>query len=138
MPHQPFLRVQPEQLRRGAGGNDEGVTAVLVFADLESERAPAQVDLGHFTEDALRPEALGLPFEQLHHLGTQQAIGEARIVFHLGRDSKLATGLEPLDHDGCQIGASGVQCGGQSGGTRADDDEVVMVHRERGYSGTTR
>jgi len=45
-------------------------------------------------------------------------------VLHLGGDRELAAGLVALQHQGLEVGAGGVERGGEAGGARAEDDDV--------------
>ena len=101
---------------------------VVVLADRERERPLAEVDRGHVAEDELRAEALRLLAEQLHQLRAHARLGEAGIVLHVGGDRELPAGLRPLDDQRRQVGARGVERGGEAGGAGADDDEFVMRH----------
>src|SRR4029079_5291368 len=84
MPHEAHLRFETEQLRRGPGGNDESVTGHNLLVHSHTEGAFAKLDRGDLTKQSLRAEANGLFFKLLHELGTENALGKTRIVFHIG------------------------------------------------------
>ena len=69
------------------------------------------VDVGG---DELGAEALGLLAELHHQLGAEDAVGEAGVVLDVGGEHELAAGADALDHDGLQVGAAGVDGGGQA------------------------
>ena len=62
-----------------------------------------------------------------HQLGAHDALGEPGVVLDVRRDHQLAAGPEPLDDEGLQVGARGVQRGRVPGRASADDDEVAYV-----------
>ena len=55
-------------------------------------------------------------------------VGKARIVLDVVRDHELAAGdaaaREPLEHEGLEVGARGVDAGGQPCRAGADDDDL--------------
>jgi len=48
-------------------------------------------------------EALRLGAEELHHLGAEDPLREARIVLHVGGDGELAARLQAREQDRLQI-----------------------------------
>jgi hypothetical protein len=92
----------------------------------EPERARAQVHLVDEGDEELRAEALGLLLELLHQLRPLDAFGEAGVVFDIGGDGELAAGLRAVDDEGLEVGAGGVDGGGQSRRPRADDDDFAV------------
>src|ERR1041384_3012247 len=65
------------------------------------------------------------PPATLERLGTENAFGEAGVVLDLGRRHQLAVGRGAFDDQRLQVGARGVDGGGQAGGPRPDDDDVL-------------
>jgi hypothetical protein len=69
-------------------------------------------------------EARGLFAHVLRELEAVDAVREAGEIFHLARGGELAAGERSLEHEGIQAGAGGVNGGGETGATGADDDDV--------------
>jgi len=65
--------------------------------------------------------------EYLHHLGALDAFFEARIIFHLGGDSQLATRLRALHQHRRKVGARGVQSGGKARRSRTENQNAMNV-----------
>jgi hypothetical protein len=65
----------------------------------------------------------------VHEVGPGDALGEAREVLNLCGPHELAAApvLEALEHDGLQVGARRVDCGGVARGAGADDGDVLHV-----------
>ena len=102
-PPERVLAGHAEPLRAGAGGDDERCRAPLLIAGPDAERTLGQVDPVACTGAAARPEPLGLLLHLLHELGAQDAVGEARIVLHLGREHQLAAGIQTLQDQRLQV-----------------------------------
>ena len=119
---EPLLGRQAEPDRRGAGRDDDGLAAVLGAARPRPEGAAGEVDAVGVDVDDARPEALGLLAEAEHQLRALDPFGEARVVLDVGRDHQLAAGLVAGQDDRRQVGAGGVDGGGQAGRARADDE----------------
>ena len=83
--------------------------------------------------EELGAEAGGLLAEAHHQLGAHDALGEAGEVLDLGGEHELAAGLvagadgSPSMTSGREVGAGGVDGGGEAGGAGADDDDVADV-----------
>src|SRR2546427_3773120 len=101
----------------------------------EAEGARREVGGGRVAVEVARPEARRLLLEDLHHLGAEDAVGEAGIVLHVGGDGELAARLRALDDYGAQVGARGVERGGQPGGAGAEDQHAVRLRVGHGESG---
>src|SRR5207302_10867173 len=76
---------------------------------------------------------LRLVAETLHELLTRHLRGEARVIFHVGREHELAAGdettrVETLDAERLQVGAGRVDARGEARGTGPDDDDVAHLH----------
>jgi hypothetical protein len=61
----------------------------------------------------------------LDELGTLDALGPAGEVFDQGGDGELAAGLVAFQHQGFQVGASGVDGGGEARAAGSKDDNVA-------------
>jgi hypothetical protein len=75
------------------------------------------------------PEPLGLGAHVQDQLRAHDAVGEAGVVLDVGGQRQLPAGRTALDHaldqQRLEVGAGGVDGGGQPGGAGADDDDVV-------------
>ncbi len=60
-----------------------------------------------------------------HQVGPVDPSRKAGVVLDLGGGHHLAAHDHPLDEEGFQLGARGVEAGGQSGRTAADNNDVV-------------
>src|SRR5205809_4310600 len=127
VPHERLLGGEAEELGRGAGGDDERLGALLPAVHGEPEGARREVGGGHVAVEVARPEARRLLLEDLHHLGAEDAVGETGIVLDVGRNGELAARLRALDDRGAQVGARGVERGGQAGGAGAEDQHAMCV-----------
>ena len=74
---------------------------------------------------------LGLLAHLLDEPGTLDGLGETGIVLDLGGDGELAARLQPLAHDGLEVGARRVYGRGAAGRTRTQDQDLGVV---RGHS----
>ena len=121
------LAGQPEHLGLGAGGDDQGLAAVLHVLDPGPERRPGQLDLGGVGADELGTEALGLLAHLAHQLGPEDPGREAGVVLDLGGEHELAAGLRTFQDDRPEVRPGGVEGRGQPGRAGADDQ-----HRSAG------
>ncbi len=80
------------------------------------------VEVGHAQ---LGAEAGGLLLHVLDELGALDALGPAGEVFDQRGDGELAAGLVALEDEGLEVGAGGVDGGGESGATGTEDDCVA-------------
>jgi hypothetical protein len=87
--------------------------------DLESRHLARGEDLG--------TELRGLPAGPVGELRPRHAVGEAEVVLDPGTLPGLPAGRRPLHEHGPQPLRGSVHGGPQSGGSAADDDEVVEV-----------
>src|SRR6185295_16580574 len=81
-------------------------------------------------------EAPRLLAHLVHQLGAEDPLREAGVVLDLGRDRQLAARLVPLEDQRREVGARGVERGGQAGRAGAEDDQAVLVRvfrRGRGH-----
>jgi hypothetical protein len=127
---QPFRRGlfarNAEPLGRRARSDDQRLRLDLVLLGLEREGPLGEIDRVDPRAHKLRAETLRLLAELIHQLGALDAFGEAGVVLDLGRDRQLPAGLRPLDDERGHVGARGVDGGGESGGTRSDDDDFTV------------
>ena len=115
-----------DRLRLRAHREDHRLRDVLVVADPDPlEAAVAELDPGRVVGDEPGPEALGLGAKAVHQLRAHDPLGEARIVFDVGRVLELPAPLEALDHERLEVRARGVDRRGVPGAGSADHDQVL-------------
>ena len=123
----PF-RGKPEQPRRRTGGDDERMSAIFGVGQLDRERARAQVDCLDVALDDLRAEADRLRPHRRHQVRPHHAVLMPRPVLDHRRQHQLPAGLEPLDDERLEVGAGGIQRGGEAGRAGTDDDDAAIGH----------
>jgi hypothetical protein len=119
---------QAQEPRRGARRDDERrqrYSASLVFTVKGRVAGPPTC---HLAAKDLGAEPLGLRAHLPHELGPHDAVAMPRPVLDERREHELPAGLEPLDHERLQVGARGVERGGEARGPRPDDDDVAWIH----------
>ncbi len=120
-----LLGGQVEPAGAGAGGDDEGAGVDDVVADGEADGGSGEVGGGEVGHAELGAEALGLLLHVFDEFGALDAVGPAGEVFDEGGDGKLAAGLVAFKDEGLEVGAGGVDGGGEAGAAGAEDDEVA-------------
>ena len=124
----------PEPLGRRAGRDDQRLRHQLALRGDDAERpvADSSTDVtSAVTHGGAEP--LRLRLEQLHQLGPFDPLGEARVVLDVGRDHELAArdrerldgGAAALEHDRLEVGAGGVDRGGVTRRSGADDGDFA-------------
>ncbi len=98
----------------------------LVAVGDDPEGAGREVDRVDGLEPDLGAEAPGLLAHLFDQLGPEDAVREAGVVLDLGGDGELAAGLRAFEHDRRQVGAGGVERGGQPGRAGAENGETVV------------
>src|SRR6476646_1655156 len=94
----------------------------------------SQLDRGDIFGLHLRTEALSLGFELLHQIGTHDPVAEPRVVLHVGGGHQGAAVLAALEDQRLQLGSRGVDRGGITSRTRADDDDVPDLIAHVGHN----
>jgi hypothetical protein len=89
-----------------------------------------EVDGGEVGHAELGAEAGGLLLHVLDELGTLDAFGPAGKVFDEGGDGELAAGLVAFEDEGLEVGAGGVDGGGEACAAGAEDDGVADFVRD--------
>ena len=79
------------------------------------ERPRANVDAGHLALDNLRAEPFGLRPHLAHELRTHDAVAIPGEILHERRQHELTAGFDAFNEKGLQVGARGVESGGQAG-----------------------
>jgi hypothetical protein len=110
-----------------AGGQDDGVRAVLRVADEDPLHRPLQGHLGDIVGDELGTEPFGLLAHVVHQFRAHDPVGEAGEVLHLGGGHQRPAGLCALDHQGPQVGPGGIHGRRVTGRAGADNDQVTDV-----------
>lgn len=120
-----FFAFEAEPFGGRAGADDDGFGLVSVVADLDLEGFGVEVDFGDglVVDDGSEP--FGLFLEEGHHVGAHDTVGEAGIVFDVGRDHELSAWFGSGEDDGGEVGAGGVESGGVAGGAGSDDDNLM-------------
>jgi hypothetical protein len=114
-----------EPARTRSGGNDERAGANDLAADGELDRTFGEIDGVEVSHFELGPEADGLLLHVLDELGTLDAFRPAGEVFNQRGDGELAAGLVAFEDERLEVGAGGVDGGGQAGAPGAEDDCVA-------------
>jgi hypothetical protein len=122
-----LLAGQAEPAGAGTGGDDEraGVDGIFARAEVQLIWVLAEVggdELGHLEFGA---EADGLLLHVLDQLRALHAFGPAGEVLHQRGDGELSAGLVALQDERLEVGARGVDGGGEAGAAGAEDDSVA-------------
>ena len=127
---QLLLTGYPQEARAGTGGDDDRARLVGGGAAGEGEGRAVEVDFGDLVVDDLGPEAFGLALHAHGEVGSGDFL-EAGVVFDVvGGGDLAAQGVAGEDQRG-EIGAGGVDGGGQPGRPRTQNRDIV--HRALPY-----
>ena len=102
-------------------------------ADPDLEGPGRDVDPADLGRAQLGVEAQGLGPHDAHELGAHDPVDEAGVVLDLGGQHQLAAGLVAggrglaLDDEGVELGAGGVEGGGEAGRPAPDDDDLARA-----------
>jgi hypothetical protein len=107
------------------GGDDERAGVDGLAADVEGEGMLGEVDGAEVGHAQLGAEADGLLLHVLDEVGALDALGPAGKVFNQRGDGELAAGLVAFEDKRLEVGACGVDGGGESGAAGAEDDGVA-------------
>ena len=91
---------------------------------LDHDRLRAQIDGGDVALDDLGAELLGLRAHLGHQVGPHDAVAMAGKILDERGQHQLPAGLEAFDDERLQVGARGVERGGQARRAGPDDDDV--------------
>ena len=134
--------LESEHARGRAGGDDHRIGRQLEIADRHVERTRGEIHRVGVGGDEPGPEARGLVPEAHHELRAHDSFNESGVVLDLGGEHQLTTGGEPFDDHGLEVGARGIDRGGEAGRARSDDDDFVVLRHQQlqidGTRGTTR
>src|SRR5579864_3133181 len=124
MSNELLLMRQTKPARRCAAGDDQSLGMHLMLADMQRERAMAEVDAGEMPHAVFRAEALRLLAHVLDQLRAKDTVGESGKILDQGGEGELAAGLVAFNNQRLQVGARGVESGGVSGASGPDDDYI--------------
>ena len=125
-----LLLGQMKSVRTGASRQDEGMGVDgLGFAGVDAERTHAEINPIGIGLNQMGPPTDGLGLHAVHQLRSQDAVGEAGVVLHVGGGHQLApgdaSGLEAGDQQGIEVGPGRVDGGGVARRPRADNHDVL-------------
>src|SRR5271170_3888835 len=118
---------QPQPPGGSAAGDDERLRVHLVLAEMEQERALAEVGAGEVCHAVFGAETFRLLAHVLDQLRSHDSLWETGKIFHQRGERELAAGLVPFDQERLQIGACRVERGRVSGTAGTDDDDVASL-----------
>ena len=130
---QSLFGLESEHQALSTGGNDHRVGGVHVAVHMNAQWALAELDLGRLGGEERGTETGRLFFESTHEFGAHDSLGESGEVLDLGREHQLSAGLIArtrrfaFDDERREVGSCGVDGGGESGRTRSDDDDLVVL-----------
>ena len=82
-------------------------------------------------------EFFGLLAQILHQLISVDTFGKTREILDFGSCGALATGKRSLEDERLQVGAAGVDGGGETGTNGADDDDIFNFSGHKGMKRPT-
>ena len=105
----------------------ERIARVIAAVAFEPERPLRQVDLVDVIVHDFGVEPLGVLAHSLHEPGAGEAVRIARPVVDLDGGHELTAFLDSREQHRLAIGARGVDGGGVTGGTGAQDQEPAVT-----------
>ena len=108
----------------GAGRDDHRARFERIAIDDELERLAGEIDAVEIAEFDPRAETLGLLLQLLHQLEAIDALGKAGEILDDAGGGEQAARLAAGEDERREIGARGVDRGGEAGATGADDDDL--------------
>lgn len=118
-----FFAGKAEPFCAGAGRHDEGLGFNPFSVDAEADNFSVVLKLLSGCELEACAEAGGLRFDIHDEVGALDALWEPRKVFDESGGGELAAWFVAFEDEGREVGAGGVDGGGEACTTRADDDE---------------
>ena len=111
-----------------AGGKKDTMAGYLAaIGELEKAVLAVNAHAGGALGDKLSAEARGLGVGAAAEIGAGDAGRKAEIVLDAGAGAGLPAGRFGLDDDSAEAFTGAVDRGGETGGTCADDDDVVEI-----------
>ena len=126
-----FLVGNAEGAGRGTGGDDHRAALKDALAGLQRFDLPGKACLVHLRQLRHRAEALGALLHLFAQRKAVDAAFKAGVVVDLLRQRHLPACGELFQHQRGKSGTGGVQGGGVSGGTAADDDHIIDLLHNR-------
>ena len=118
-----FFAGESEPFRAGSGSHDEGLGFHPFSVDPKADDFSVVLELLSGCELEARAEPGGLGLDIHDEVGALDAFGETGKVFDQRGGGELSTGFMAFEDEGGEVCTGGVNCGGESGAARADDDE---------------
>ena len=134
MTDEGLLGGQIEPAGTGTAGDDKGAGVDDLLAYVEDEGGFREIDGGEMGHAQFGAEAGGLLLHVLNEFWPLDAFGPAGEVFHQGGDGELAAGLVAFEDEGFEIGAGGVDGGGEASAAGAKDDGIAHVGGGDGFA----
>jgi hypothetical protein len=108
---------------------------VFAVFELEMERAMREIGVEDAAVAVFGTEALRLLLHVVDELRALNTFREARKIFHLGGDGKLAAGFMPFQNKRFQVCSGGIDGGGIPGTPGAQDDYIENVTHSESWRG---
>jgi len=119
---------QAEPTGAGSAGDDEGAGAEDVAAgDIQLDGALGEIGAEQVAVAKFCAKAGRLFVHVVDELGALDAFGPAGKIFDERGDGQLAAGLMAFQNEGLEVSAGGVDGGGESGTTGAEDDGIADI-----------
>lgn len=124
--------VEAEFAGAGTSGDDEGfalefagdVVVPGVVFDVELDGAARKFGSGDEAGLEAGAKAFGLLLHGRHEVGAFDALLESREILDVGRSGELTALKVAVKDEGVEIGAGGVNRGGEAGGAASEDDDL--------------
>lgn len=125
MTDEGLLRGQVEPASTGTARDDQGSGVDDFLAGVEDDGGFGEIDRREMGHTEFGTEAGGLLLHVFDEFWSLDAFGPAGEVLDEGGDGELAAGLVAFEDEGFEIGAGGVDGGGESGAAGTEDDSVA-------------
>ena len=116
---------------RRAGGDDHRAALKDALAGVQGLDLPGKTYFVHLRQLRHRTEALGALLHFFAQRKAVDAVLKAGVVVDLFRQRHLPAGGELFQHQRGKPASGGVQGGGVTGGTAADDDHIIDLLHNR-------
>ena len=129
-PHKGLLRRQAQVLGGSACRDDECIAGVLsASVSGEAIGACGKIDARDVVVYHFSIKAFGMRGKALHQFGSLDPVGIRRPVIHFCGGHQLTALGETCDHDGVEVGASSIDCGGVACRSRPENENFGMFWR---------
>lgn len=119
-----FLAGNASDARGRAGCDDDGFGLDFSRGQFYPIRSRGEIDRLDGVGLNAGAEFFGLLAHVVCEGESVDAVGKSGEVFNVGGDGELSAGLSALDDEGAEICAGGINAGGETGASGADDDEI--------------